>query len=148
MNSSKTKKLTWIGLLGAVLALTASAPAAGYVSGPNGGFAVRGPGGRYVAQGPNGNYVTGRGRVRYPAPTVGVVVARPVVVARAPVVYVPSYSVVVSVQRRLKVIGYYGGAIDGVAGPATRAAIRQFQRENHLAVTGEVNPALIAFLRA
>jgi peptidoglycan hydrolase-like protein with peptidoglycan-binding domain len=33
------------------------------------------------------------------------------------------------VQRMLKRLGYYGGEIDGVNGPGTRAAIRSFQRD-------------------
>lgn len=33
------------------------------------------------------------------------------------------------VQRMLKGLGYYDGAIDGRDGPGTRAAVRSFQRD-------------------
>lgn len=41
------------------------------------------------------------------------------------------------VQRNLKRLGYYKGAIDGVNGPRTKAAIRAFQKEQGLIVDGK-----------
>jgi hypothetical protein len=39
---------------------------------------------------------------------------------------------VVEVQRRLKLLGYYKGSIDGVYGPAMENALYSFQRDNGL----------------
>jgi peptidoglycan hydrolase-like protein with peptidoglycan-binding domain len=36
---------------------------------------------------------------------------------------------VTELQRRLARAGYYDGAIDGIMGPATRRAIRAYQRD-------------------
>ncbi len=55
---------------------------------------------------------------------------------------------VLSVQRELQVRGYYDGALDGIAGPNTRAAVRAFQRDAGFPVTGEVDERLLAELRA
>lgn len=44
-----------------------------------------------------------------------------------------------SAQQQLKNAGYYTGAVDGVDGPMTRAAIRKYQRENNLAVNGRLD---------
>jgi hypothetical protein len=43
------------------------------------------------------------------------------------------------VQERLRDRGYYTGPIDGRMSSATRAAIREFQRDRRLAVTGEID---------
>ncbi len=43
------------------------------------------------------------------------------------------------VQRVLQQKGYYGGAIDGIAGPKTRSGVREFQRDQNLPVTGKVD---------
>jgi hypothetical protein len=50
---------------------------------------------------------------------------------------------VAAVQRRLARGGYYHGSVDGVIGPATRIAIRTFERNNGLAVDGEIDPQLL-----
>lgn len=47
------------------------------------------------------------------------------------------------VQRGLKAFGYYDGGIDGVVGPATKDAIRQFQEAFSLPVTGTVTPQVL-----
>jgi hypothetical protein len=42
-------------------------------------------------------------------------------------------------QERLKSIGLYSGASDGISGPSTRAAITRFQAERNLPQTGELD---------
>lgn len=44
------------------------------------------------------------------------------------------------IQIALQNAGFYQGEIDGVIGPKTRRAIREFQAENNLAVDGKVGP--------
>ena len=41
-----------------------------------------------------------------------------------------------NIQQALKNAGYYNGAVDGKIGPATRAALRDFQSANGLSVDG------------
>lgn len=53
---------------------------------------------------------------------------------------------VLNTQRRLNALGYDVGPPDGVAGATTRAAVRQFQRDSGLPVTGEITSELIAAL--
>ena len=52
-------------------------------------------------------------------------------------------SVVVQVQERLARAGYYHGAIDGVLGPRTHAAIRRYERAHGLHVDGEISEPLL-----
>ena len=54
--------------------------------------------------------------------------------------------VLVNVQRQLRRQGYYHGAIDGLIGPQTRAAIARYQRENGLYVTRAVDGPTLAAL--
>ncbi len=42
-------------------------------------------------------------------------------------------------QRTLAARGYYSGSSDGVAGPSTRAALRHYQRDHGLRVTGRLD---------
>lgn len=53
---------------------------------------------------------------------------------------------VTEIQTRLKAWGYYDGAIDGVYGSRTEAAVRWFQRKNGLAVDGQVGSETLAAL--
>jgi hypothetical protein len=47
---------------------------------------------------------------------------------------------VIAIQRRLVRAGYLGSDdVDGDFGPKTRSAVRRFQRENDLRVTGQVD---------
>ena len=50
------------------------------------------------------------------------------------------------IQTALKNTGYYRGAIDGKAGPLTRKAIMEFQKNNGLVVDGKVGPKTWAVL--
>jgi len=54
---------------------------------------------------------------------------------------------VLDVQRELSVRGYYRSSLDGVSGPGTRSAVRAFQRDAGLPVTGIVDERLLAELR-
>jgi hypothetical protein len=62
--------------------------------------------------------------------------------------YYSSYSsnAAVDVQRELRRRGYYRGAIDGDVGPGTRAAIRAYQYNRGLAVTGRIDNSLLRSL--
>ena len=51
-----------------------------------------------------------------------------------------------AVQQELKARGYRIGAVDGKAGRQTRAAIREYERKAGLAVTGQINAALLGKL--
>jgi Putative peptidoglycan binding domain len=51
------------------------------------------------------------------------------------------------VQGALARRGYYDGQVDGIIGSGTRSAIREFQRDNGLTVTGRVDPQLVQALK-
>lgn len=51
-----------------------------------------------------------------------------------------------AVEQALAKKGYYHGDIDGVIGPMARQAIRDYQRDNGLAVTGRINNGLLGSL--
>jgi hypothetical protein len=55
-------------------------------------------------------------------------------------------SVVSEVQSGLANLGYYHGAIDGILGDATEAAIAQYQEDHELSVTGTVTAATLQSL--
>ena len=50
-----------------------------------------------------------------------------------------SRNLIKDVQRALKDQGYYDGSIDGVIGPETREAVRNFQIAHRLPVTGQLD---------
>ena len=52
------------------------------------------------------------------------------------------------VQSQLNALGYSCGDVDGDMGPRTRSAIRAFQKENYLPVTGEVDAVFQRLLRS
>lgn len=62
----------------------------------------------------------------------------------------PAYDqdLVIAIQEELSDRGYYLGAMDGIPGPQTRAAVRLFQEEAGLPVTGVVDERLLGELRA
>jgi hypothetical protein len=53
-----------------------------------------------------------------------------------------------SIQSDLARLGYDPGPADGVAGPKTRTAIRQYQQNNGLGVDGTPSPSLSEHIRA
>jgi tetratricopeptide (TPR) repeat protein len=55
-------------------------------------------------------------------------------------------AVLTEVQRHLQTLGFYGGAIDGVMGPGTREAIRQFLRSAGIEDQGRFRNAEFAIL--
>lgn len=55
--------------------------------------------------------------------------------------------IIADVQRELQRRRLYDGTIDGRSGPKTEAAIRRYETEARLAVTGEASEALLARLR-
>jgi peptidoglycan hydrolase-like protein with peptidoglycan-binding domain len=52
------------------------------------------------------------------------------------------------VQNALAVAAYGPLSTDGVIGPETRDAIKRFQRDHNLPVTGEISDSLVIELRA
>ena len=50
------------------------------------------------------------------------------------------------VQQKLKSLGYYTGAIDGIIGTKSKTAIRNFQRDKGLVVDGIVGPKTLSAL--
>lgn len=57
-----------------------------------------------------------------------------------------SGSEVRTIQTKLKNWGYFDGAVDGIYGARTEAAVRYFQRENGLETDGIVGPATLKAL--
>jgi peptidoglycan hydrolase-like protein with peptidoglycan-binding domain len=47
------------------------------------------------------------------------------------------------VQSKLAEQSYYQGSVDGVIGSTTLQAIRQYQADHGLAVTGKIDPTLL-----
>ncbi len=58
-----------------------------------------------------------------------------------------SRSQVAELQETLNTLGYAAGSVDGLMGSATRTAIRGYQRDRGLPVTGEPSPSLLERLR-
>ena len=51
-------------------------------------------------------------------------------------------------QQRLKQGGYYSGPVDGVIGPDTAAALRAYQRDQRLSVTGNLDSPTVRALNS
>ena len=51
-----------------------------------------------------------------------------------------------AVQSELAKLGYYNGAVDGVLGDQTEAALARYQEDRDLSVTGTLNPATLRSL--
>ena len=54
---------------------------------------------------------------------------------------------VAEIQTDLRRMGYYRGKSDGLAGPQTATAIRRYQRDNRLRVTGRPSDGLYRHVR-
>jgi len=54
---------------------------------------------------------------------------------------------VATMQTDLRRMGYYRGRSDGYAGPQTASAIRRYQRNNRLRVTGQPSEGLYQHVR-
>ena len=61
--------------------------------------------------------------------------------------HVSSDTLVESVQNELAKRGYYGGKVDSMYNDATRAALKRFQTDQQLAVTGRINEATLHALQ-
>ncbi|CAK0745066.1 Peptidoglycan binding-like domain-containing protein [uncultured Gammaproteobacteria bacterium] len=60
---------------------------------------------------------------------------------------VPGRTLEVQVQEELSRLGYFHGRTDGKAGPKTLAAVRKFQTDNALPVTGAIDSTLLTALK-
>lgn len=56
---------------------------------------------------------------------------------------ISSRTTIKTVQTLLKALGYYAGAIDGLAGSGTKAALQKYQKEHRLLVTGTINDSIL-----
>jgi N-acetylmuramoyl-L-alanine amidase len=54
--------------------------------------------------------------------------------------------IIASVQQELQRLGYYRGELDGTFGPMTRRALLNYQRDNRLPYTGEIDADTLASL--
>ncbi|HWP48759.1 MAG TPA: peptidoglycan-binding domain-containing protein [Candidatus Limnocylindrales bacterium] len=61
----------------------------------------------------------------------------------------PRYSraTIAKAQALLKAQGYYTGPINGIMTPATRAALKSYQRRHYLTVTGYLNKETIRSMK-
>lgn len=81
-----------------------------------------------------------------PRPPIFEILPPPYYPHRHRVVHSHSDSIAAQVQRKLKNLGYYAGSVDGEIGAKSRVAIRAYQEENGLEITGQVDKALLASL--
>lgn len=86
----------------------------------------------------------------YSSPSIGVSLSTsPIYTSYTRTIRSNDYSdddLAISVQRALSRRGYYRGGIDGDVGPGTRAAIRQYQYDRRLEVTGRIDRSLLRSL--
>ncbi|MGZ4982757.1 MAG: peptidoglycan-binding domain-containing protein [Chthoniobacterales bacterium] len=59
----------------------------------------------------------------------------------------PPDEAVANVQSELQRLGYNPGPADGILGPATREALRRYQNDRGLTVTGAIDPETVRSLR-
>jgi hypothetical protein len=77
-------------------------------------------------------------------PDIAVVSNTPAVVTVQAASY--SKSTIIKVQKKLNQSGYDCGKADGVVGSKTKAAIKKYQKDNNLKVTGTINSSLLKAL--
>lgn len=85
----------------------------------------------------------------YSRPGIGLSIhqySTPASVYRGRSAYDAHSSLAVDVQRELRRRGYYRGTIDGDIGPGSRSAIRRYQAERGLVVTGRIDSSLVRAL--
>jgi peptidoglycan hydrolase-like protein with peptidoglycan-binding domain len=73
--------------------------------------------------------------------------AQPRIAAPQSTVPYPPAELVRQVQEELRRRGYYAGTVDGKSGPATRGAVRAFQQDAGLPLTGVLEERLLGELR-
>lgn len=134
----------------ALLLVTASAHAGRWGCGGGGWYGPRVNVGAGFGSGWGGGYCGPRWGGGWYGPPVVVYRAAPVyyVPARPVLVAVPrtGQATLVRVQAQLSRLGYYRGEVDGDFGPQTSRALRQFQAENGLPITGRIDRATLATL--
>ena len=59
----------------------------------------------------------------------------------------PRSELVANMQRELTLLGLYEGAVDGMLGPRTDQAIREFEKSQGLKISGEPTPPLLDMMR-
>lgn len=113
-------------------------------------FAALSIAGTSIAQPPPGGFGPGPGPGPFPPhhlhPPIIPIIPPPYPPHRHRVVRSTADSTAAQVQRKLKGLGYYAGSVDGEIGPKTRTAIRTYQEENSLEITGQIDKALLASL--
>lgn len=87
-----------------------------------------------------GHYEISPGRKVDPSPLYPIDACRMLCLGREPP---PDDKIVRAAQSRLLELGYDVGAVDGLAGPKLRGRIRDFQDQNGLAITGELDDATV-----
>jgi hypothetical protein len=105
-------------------------------------------GGGYYGRGYGGGWGPrwGGGWWGGPRVAIGVPVYSQVVVQRPVRVVSGATATLVRAQSQLARLGYYTGRIDGAFGPLTSNAIRQYQADYGLAVTGRLDRATVQSL--
>lgn len=136
-------RITTLVVVFSLAGLSIAQPPPGGPGGPGGGFPGGFPGvpGGPGGPGPGGPFPGGPGP-RPPIPIVPIPIPHP----RPPVEESDGHSLAVQVQRKLKRLGYYNGAVDGEVGRGTRAAIRVYQEENGLEANGQIDRPLLRSL--
>ena len=134
--------------------LTFAQPPPGGPGGPGGPGAPGAPGGRFPG-GPGGPFPGGPGGPGPGGPSGFDPGPRPPFLP-IPIIPIPprpperyeseGSSLTAQVQRKLRKLGYYNGTVDGELGRGTRAAIRAYQEENDLDITGKIDRALLRSL--
>lgn len=54
---------------------------------------------------------------------------------------------IMMIQESMKVAGFYGGEIDGVAGPQTYSAVRAYKKHHHMPVNNSLSDEFVLHLR-